>query len=185
MEISKSLSQAAPPALPAPPQQEDHLAAWQNAGTKTALCSFFLHISTCFLNVPLPLVVKVRNIPPEPVRHYSARLHFGLFQFHAPAGDLKRGCVLAAQTSDTPERTDVCFGDTSLSRLFKPPRQSPLMQMEMPASLFAPRCGFSPGRYMLICSVKKLQTPKILVFDPTLKLIWTILSWSGVEGDGF
>lgn len=94
MEISKSLSQAAPPASP---QQEDHLAAWQNVCTTTAPCSFFLHSSTCFLNVTLPLVAKVHTIPPEPIRHCSARLHFGLFHLHAPVGDTKMSCLLRLQ----------------------------------------------------------------------------------------
>lgn len=65
----------------------------------------------------------------------------------------------------------MCVGATSLSRLFKAPKQSTFMQMKTPASLFSLRCGFSPNRYLLIYSFKKLQTPKILVFDPTLKLI--------------
>jgi len=79
--------------------------------------------------------------------------------------------AMVDQTSDIPERTDVCTSATSLSRLFKTPKQSTFMQMEVPASRFSLRCGFFPSRYVLICSVKKLQTLKILVFDPTLKLI--------------
>lgn len=58
---------------------------------------FFLHVSICFLNVPLPLVAKVHTIPPEPIRHCSARLHFGLFQLHAPVGDTKMSCLLRLQ----------------------------------------------------------------------------------------
>jgi len=129
---------------------------------------FFLHISTCLLNL-----VQVHNML-NLVYSSSVPLHL----------TLKWTTHGAAQTPDT-QLTDVCISGTSLSRLFKTPKQSPLIQMEMPACLLARRCGFCLGRYVLIRSVKKLQTPKILVFDPTLKLIWTILSWSGVEGNGF
>lgn len=49
-------------------------------------------------------------------------------------------------TSDLPERTDVCFSATSLTHLFKAPKQSTSMQMEIPTSPFSLRCGFCPSR---------------------------------------
>lgn len=58
-------------------------------------------------------------------------------------------------TPGNPKKTDVCLSATSLSGLFKAPKQPTFMQMEIPASLFSLGCGFSPGIYLLIYSAKK------------------------------
>lgn len=103
-EMSPSPSAAqwrSPQACPRQPHQH-HLSRRttlpaESLHQNSALFFFFLHVSICFLNVPLPLVAKVHTIPPEPVRHCSARLHFGLFQLHAPVGDTEMSCLFRLQ----------------------------------------------------------------------------------------